>query len=336
MSERTVGAGLARGLLRFAVGKGANQETLLARAGITLDVLQDQDSRIPLESYVTLMRAAKELTNDPAFALHSGEVDDFAEISIVGLIMLSAETMLDSFTQLNRFIGLVIEVDCEGDRFKLERDDKVLWLIDMRRNPNDFVELTESAFSRLVTGGRRIGPPTLIKEVHVTHAAPAYSAEYDRVFQVPVKFEAGRNALALDYAWLTTKVALQPRYAFGILSEHAEKLLKKLQDSKTARGRVESLLMPQLHTGDASMDKIAETMAMSRQTLFRKLKDEGTTFEKVLDELRHKLALHYLSGKKVSINEIAYLVGFSEAAAFSRAFKRWTGKSPREVRNSTA
>ncbi len=334
MPELTVAAGLARSLTRFAVSKGADQETLLARAGIAHDDLQDQDSRIPFDRYVKLMRSAAELTNDPAFALHLGEVPDFAEVSIVGLIMLSTETMLDAFIQLNRFIGLVIETDCESDRFKLEHDDKVVWLIDMRRNPDDFVELTESAFSRLVVGGRRIGPATLIKEVHVTHAAPAYSAEYDRVFQVPVKFEASKNALALDHAWLTAKVALQPRYAFGILSEHAEKLLKNLQDSKTTRGRVESLLMPLLHTGDVSMDKIAETMAISRQTLFRKLKDEGSTFEKVLDDLRHKLALHYLNGKKVSISETAYLVGFSEAAAFSRAFKRWTGKSPSEMRKS--
>lgn len=64
------------------------------------------------------------------------------------------------------------------------------------------------------------------------------------------------------------------------------------------RGRVESLLMPVLHKGDVSMDSIADKLAVSRQTLFRRLKAEGTTFEKVLDELRHKLALHYLSGKK--------------------------------------
>ena len=90
--------------------------------------------------------------------------------------------------------------------------------------------------------------------------------------------------------------------------------------------------MPVLHTGDGSMDMIAGKMGVSRQTLFRRLKAEGVTFEKVLDELRHKLALHYLSGKKVSVNETAYLVGFSDPAAFSRAFKRWTGMSPSERR----
>jgi AraC-like DNA-binding protein len=87
-----------------------------------------------------------------------------------------------------------------------------------------------------------------------------------------------------------------------------------------------------LHTGDASVDIIAKKLGFSRQTLFRRLKAEGATFREVLDELRHKLALDYLSGKQVSVNETAYLVGFSEPAAFSRAFKRWTGSSPRTMR----
>ena len=87
---------------------------------------------------------------------------------------------------------------------------------------------------------------------------------------------------------------VQPRYVFGILSEHADALLKSLENSKTVRGRVESLLMPILHKGEANMDAIAAKMGLSRQTLFRQLKAEGTTFEKVLDELRHRLALEYL------------------------------------------
>ncbi len=92
--------------------------------------------------------------------------------------------------------------------------------------------------------------------------------------------------------------------------------------------------MPILHTGNARMDTVARKLGISRQTLFRRLKAEGMTFEQVHDELRHKLAPHYLAGKKVSVNETAYLVGFSEAAAFSRAFKRWTGASPGKMRLS--
>ena len=148
-------------------------------------------------------------------------------------------------------------------------------------------------------------------------------------------FDAGWNAVLLDEKWMSHKIAVQPRYVFGVLSEHADALLKSLENSKSARGRVESLLMPILHKGDASMDAIAGKMGISRQTLFRQLKAEGTTFEKALDELRHQLALQYLRGRKASVNETAYLVGFSEPAAFSRAFKRWTGVNPREMRQGS-
>ena len=73
---------------------------------------------------------------------------------------------------------------------------------------------------------------------------------------------------------------------------------------------------------------------MSRQTLYRQLRAEGTSFERVLDDLRCRMALDYLGAKRVSVNETAYLVGFSDPAAFSRAFKRWTGISPRDARNA--
>jgi AraC-like DNA-binding protein len=92
--------------------------------------------------------------------------------------------------------------------------------------------------------------------------------------------------------------------------------------------------MPILHTGDANMDAVATRIGLSRRTLQRRLGDEDTTFEKVLDALRHQLAQHYLDGKKVSVNETAYLVGFSDPAAFSRAFKRWTGTTPRGAKHS--
>ena len=78
---------------------------------------------------------------------------------------------------------------------------------------------------------------------------------------------------------------------------------------------------------------VAGKLGLSRQTLFRRRKAEGTSFERLLDELRRQLALDYLAGGKVSVNETAYLVGFSDPAAFSRAFKRWTGSSPGVMRD---
>jgi len=332
MPELTVAAGLARGLMELAVSKGASQADLAQRSGIDPEDLRDQDRRIPFPKYVALMRAGKELCHDPALALHYGETNDLSQISIVGLLGFASETMVDALVQINRYGRLVVEFDGPRNRFQVEHKSG-FWLVDTRSNPNAFPELTESTFARMICGPRKFGVTQLAKEIHVTHEEPAYRAEYDRIFQAPVVFGSHRNAVRIDEAWMTHRIALQPRYVFGILSDHADTLLKSLESSKSTRGRVESLLMPILHTGNASMDMIAGKMGLSRPTLFRRLKAEGATFEKVLDELRRKLALDYLSAQKVSVNETAYLVGFSEPAAFSRAFKRWTGSSPSAMRD---
>ena len=332
MAELTVAGGLARGLTDLAVSKGADQVELLARAGIDPADLEDHDTRIPYPRYVALMRAGQALAGDPALALHYGETRDFSGISIVGLIGNASETMLEAFAQLNRYGRLVVEFDGPPDRFQLVREGEALWMVDTRQNPNAFSELTESTFAGMVCGPRRFGVSQLVKAVEVTHAAPAYRAEYERIFQAPVAFERDRNAMLLDETWIFHRIQLQPRYAFGILSQHADGLLASLEGAKTTRGQVEALLVPILHTGQASMVAVAAKMAISRPTLFRRLKAEGVTFEAVLDDLRRRMALDYLGTRKVSVNETAYLVGFSEAAPFSRAFKRWTGKSPREVR----
>jgi AraC-like DNA-binding protein len=336
MANPTIAAGFARALMDLAVSKGASRKSLCKRSGIDPEQLQDQDNRIPLAKYVALMRTGQQLCNDPALALHFGEAFEIAEMSIVGLLGMACETIGDAFAQMNRYERLMADVDGVpgGNRLVLMREAGELWLVDTRRNPNEFPELTESGFARMICASRRMpGAGHMIKAVHVTHAAPAYRSEYDRIFQMPVVFASNRNAMLMtDDSWLTQRIAQPSRYVFGILSERAEALLKSLESATSTRGRVESLLIPILHTGDASMDRIAGKLALSRQTIFRKLKAEGTTFQKVLDELRYKMALLYLSGKKVSVNQTAYLVGFSEPAAFSRAFKRWTGSSPRRMR----
>jgi AraC-like DNA-binding protein len=251
-------------------------------------------------------------------------------------IGMASETMEEAFAQLSRYARLVVEVYCSGtDRFSLRRIAGQLWIFDTRRNANDFPELTESTFARMVCSFRRaFGEPHFLKAVHVTHPAPEYRAEYDRVLRLPVVFESDKNALLADEALLSWRNPNASRYVFGILSAHVDELLKRLEQSKSTRGRVESLLIPILHTGDANMSMIASKLGLTRQTLFRRLKAEGVTFEKVLDELRHTMALNYLRGRQVSVNEAAYLVGFSAPAAFSRAFKRWTGSSPCKMRAS--
>ena len=326
----TVAAGMLRGLMEFIIGRGAHRAALEERCGIGLDALQDQDLRVPFCTYETIMRAGKELLVDPALALHYGETADMATESIVGLVTRSSASPLDAIERMNRYGRLLVETDCagNGDRFALVRANGQVWLTDQRRNPNVFPELTESSFARILAAGRKLGNVPFVLAVHVTHPEPAYRAEYDRIFRAPVCFNSDRNALLLDPAWLTQPITIEPRYLSDIVTAHAEKLLENLKSANSARGQVERLLLPILHTGRVRADRIAGLMGFTRQTLHRKLTAEGVSFEEVLDELRSSMARHYLSGKQASVKQTAHLVGFSDPAAFSRAFKRWTGHPP--------
>lgn len=330
MAEPTVSAGFAQGLVMFAASKGAAPPALLAAARLRPEQLIDADARIPFAAYVALMRAAKSVTGDAALALHFAEAVDIARVSIVGLIGQASPTMIEAFRQLNRYVRLVVEARTAGgaDRFVLREERGALWLVDNRADSDDFPELTESAFAQLVCSTRRAlgGPPVLA--VEVTHPNPGYAAEYERILGAPVTFGAARNAMRLSDGWLETRVEMLPRYVFGVLSDRADALLAELERAGTSRARVEADLMARLHTGEVGMEVVAAAFGLSRQTLFRRLKAEGTSFEKLLDALRHRLALDYLLGRKVTVNEAAYLLGFSDPAAFSRAFKRWTGQSP--------
>lgn len=339
MPEPTIAAGFAKAFLDFAVKKGIDRRRLLERARLGPDDIKEPDARVAFMSYMTLMKAAIEMCDEPALALHFGEAVRLQDISIVGLVG-HCETAEQAREQANRFGRLAVDDGNDGASHRIEfvPDGRHVWLnfagALYRENPL----FTESSLARAVCDGRSFAamhpdqawPPP--KAVSFTFEAPAYRAEYDRIFQVPIQFSSEMNAIRFGEELLSVRVAAPNQYVSRLVQRQAETLLKHLDDSSPTRAHVENLLLLTMHTGETSIDVVARKLGLSRQTLFRKLRDEGVTFERVLDELRHRMALEYLTVEKMSVNETAYLVGFSHAAAFSRAFKRWTGSSPRALK----
>jgi len=334
MTDPTVSASIVRGLAAFAAARGADPAALLAAARLTPAALEDGDARIPLARYQALTRAAEAACDEPDLALLYGEAVDMQDVSLVGLIMTASETMGDAFAQMLRFGALAVELAMPPGvpRFGIVQRGSQVWMVDNRPDPDAFPQLTESAFARLVCGPRRFLAESHVLEVHFTRPAPASTAQHDRIFRCPVVFSSQWNAMQLHPDITGWRVAQQPSYVFGILTQRAGALLEALESARTLRSAVEARLLPRLHTGSANADAIAADLGISRQTLFRRLKTEGTSFKLVLDDLRRRMALDYLAARRTSVNETAYLVGFSDAPAFSRAFKRWTGKSPSGIR----
>jgi AraC-like DNA-binding protein len=336
LAHSTVSAGLAAALLAYAKSRGADAADLRAKADLVDTELTDPDGRVSLRQYLALMHHAQIATIDPAFALHWGEDVGMADISILGLIMNAAPTMGAAFQQLQRYGRLAMEINdpAGSPHFELHQQGNRLFMVYEGTTVQNVPELVENAFVRLTCGPRQFLTAQHILSVDFTHAAPSYQHEYERIFQCPVHFNAKWNAMELHPEVASWTVAQSPEYMSKLLEEKAEQLLLNMSAQQSVRGQIEQALLPLLHLGNPGADQVAAQLGMSRQTLFRHLKNEGTTYRQVLEDLRHTSAISHLKSQTLSVGEIAYLLGFSDLAAFSRAFKRWTGQSPRDFRQN--
>lgn len=331
MLDPTISAGFAHGLTEYCVAHGANREQLLAGAGIDASALADHFNRIPLTRYIALMRTGKVLCNDPALAVHFGVSSNCTDLSLISMIAAASDSVMMAFQLLNRYGRLSVDVDgIDGpDHFPIEITREGAWLIDNRQHHGLFPELAETTLARFAANIPKSFGPQAVRAIHFSHCAPDHHLTIANAFSAPVRYGACRTAILLDPAVVHARMAPSPRYALGVLTAHADQLMRDLEGSRSTRGRVESAVLPILHTGDVSMERVAQSLAMSRPTLYRKLKMEEVTFEEVLDGVRHRMALHHLASPSATVNDVSHLVGFSDPAAFSRAFKRWTGSSPR-------
>jgi AraC-like DNA-binding protein len=167
--------------------------------------------------------------------------------------------------------------------------------------------------------------------VHLKHA-PSDLGSYEAFFGVPItisQFDGLVFSTAdAEKPFLTTNHAI-----WSILEPELNKRLQDLSHDSSFNDRVRACLVEMLASGHYAMADVASKLAMSNRTLHRRLKDEGTTFQAVLDGLREDLARHYLSTSDYSTAEIAFLLGYEESNSFYRAFRTWTGQTPEAVRS---
>ena len=136
------------------------------------------------------------------------------------------------------------------------------------------------------------------------------------------------NALIGDYAGLDDPLPRADSTLCDLLDQHAQALLDRLPRSDSFADRVRAAIANELTAGDPTAEHVSEALGMSTRTLRRRLKEEGTSHQHVLDEVRNELARSYLGEGKLGITEVAFLLGFSDASAFHKAFRRWTGRGP--------
>ncbi len=330
--ECTIHASWVKELFYYAIEKGASRNELIEKTGLNSLDFDDPDARIPVKKLVRLWHASVELTGNPALALQLGSSTNPVNAGILYLVCMNAPDLQEMFERLTRYMHLFSESDSHA---LIEESDcaKYIYRIEV---PEAFtvyaIERTMAMALRWFSAfsGLDIEPLSIEFQYH----QPEYRDEYDKVFSCPLIFGQANNAITFSKEILKTPARTYNAYLDELVQKQANKLLLELSPDNNIEKKTQNLILRELPAGRVNVDVIADKLHMSRRTLARKLKEENTTFQDLLENIRKNLATDYLKQEKFCINDIAFLLGFSESSAFSRAFKRWFDYSPQEYRES--
>lgn len=320
-----------------AVASGVSAEELCRAAGLDPSALEEADNRIPFTQLVRLAECGARLTGDDAFGLHVGERTDVRTYGLLGYVTINSRTFGGALGCLIRYQ----QIRTNAVEFSLEVDGADAHLAYHYRTaelaPRERRQESEEMLSTVMRVGRELtGVDWAPREVHFAHAEPAEVSEHARIFRAPVRFGRKLTKLVFDASVLALPlVAADPKLG-SLLEQQAEALLANTPRHGAFADRVRRGIEEGLPGGDARVEAACRRLGVSARTLQRKLREEGTSFQELLEETQRTLAEFYLRKPEVAICEISYSLGFSHPSAFHRAFRRWTGLTPKEFRHRPA
>jgi AraC-like DNA-binding protein len=310
---------------------GHDAEGVYRDVGIDPDLLNKPGARIPYTHVNRIWAKAAEIIHDPCFGLKGYKFWHPSYLHALGYAWLASHTLRDAFNRFARYLRILSEIpflklEEDSDGFTFVYDVELLHL----RIPAqvDLGMATAIHMCRL-NFGENLKPKT----VTFVHAEPPCASEYPALFKAPVHFSAARDSMTLYLADVDRHlIGANPQLARlndQVMIEYLSKL-----DKDNIIDRVAAVIIDMLPSGGVTDEKVAGKLNMSRRSLQRRLKGVGTTFRRIMEGVRKDLAGTYVRDLDVELVEIAFLLGFSDQSAFSRAFKRWTGITPSEFRMS--
>ncbi len=317
-------------LVRTLNARGLDGEELARRCGIDPADLRDPDRRIPHLAWTRLWRAAVDATGDPALGLDVSHYVRPGTFNALGQAVLTSSTLHDALERIARFSHVVADFTVVTMVETPTEVGVVITWDDAVANPSD--ESIDAIMASIVRSARfMLNRSVAPLRLALRRPEPADRGPFDRVFQCPIEFSAPQNILVFDRSTAQLPVAGGNDRLAESHDRVAAAYLANLDPDTTAI-HVRRVLPGLLPGGEPTIITTAAAMATSARTLQRHLQDEGTTFREVLRDVRHGLAVDYLRAGGHTVTEIAYLLGFTEVATFSRAFKQWTGISPSHFR----
>lgn len=306
---------------------------LLERAGVSEHALHDRRHRISAAAQSEFLERAAEALDDDAFGFHLAEAANPREAGLLYYVTSAAKDLNEALVLLERYLRIVneavsLQLKRAPDGVVMEFGFVGLSRHRIRQNVEFGVALICTALRE--AAGRSICPT----RVTFAHRRNSHLREFERFYRCPVEFAASSDQLSLSKETLSLPLMTGDPYlleALRPLCEEAAKERKTVPGS--VRSSVENEVQKLMPHGKVERQIVAKALAMSPRTLSRRLADEGTTFDEVVDRLRQSLALRYITERDLSLSQIAWLIGYEGSTSFNHAFRRWTGRSPSAMRS---
>jgi AraC-like DNA-binding protein len=311
---------------------GLDADALFRMAGLDPEKLRVPGARFNQAAVIKLWQIAEQASHDPYFGIHISRYWHPTTFHALGYAWLASNSLKDGFRRLVRYSAIVnnklnVEFQLENDGYRFSFASTTL-------PPGALPVAIDAGLSTVIhmcrmNFGDELNPISMF----TTRPRPASITPHETFFNCPITFASETNMLYFAPADIEKRLPTSNAELALKSDQMAMEYLARYQHDDIIL-KIKSLLINRWPGGRISESEIADALNVSTRTLHRKLQSEGLNINMLLDETRKELAIHYLENSTLTIGEIAYLLGFSEPANFSRAFRRWTGTTPNAYRSA--
>ena len=309
--------------------RGGDPASLFREAGLDPQLSLDPNARIPANQIEQLTLKAIDVLGDPCVGLHVVPHWHPSHLGALGYAWLASSSLRTALQRLERFLKLVTAIMT----LTLEQRSEGLAVNFAAKSAFRSLPQRDDFFAGLVLRMCRLNWGESLAPVRVTFEHERYPCcdAYGEYFRCPIEFSAAANTIVFASEAVDRPLASGNPQLAQIHDQIIVRYIATLDRNDIAQ-RTKGAILDRLQTGNVVDDDVAQGLHVSVRTLQRKLSDAGTSFRELVDETRREVAEAYIRDHSVSLSELAFMLGFSDASAFSRAFKRWTGKTPGEAR----
>jgi AraC-like DNA-binding protein len=306
-------------------------EPLFREMSMNPELMKRPGARYRLDSIDNLWRKASKIIDDPCFGLKAAELWHPSNFGALGYSMLASNTLrtaLERVERYHRFLSDELFIKLNGT------EEGLTYTLISNHEKRDIPARNDAILAVTMSMCRLNYIEDLAPvSVTLTHPKPSCSARFYEYFRSPVVFEAPANSLTLPIEAVDKNLPGSNPQLAELNDQVMIEYLAQLDQDHVIQ-KVKAVIIDQLPSGKVTDKTVARKLYMSPRKLQRQLRSEDTTYATLLNEVRQDLARRYLREQDISLTEIAFLLGFSESSAFSRAFKRWMGVSPSEYRKA--